>query len=661
MGGRVWGGIAVALLLFVTSPTTAQPNIATLVTGAREQVARDLEASFQVRLIRERRLADDQQEAALARHEMRIRSLRQRATAAGRVATLARTELAAARAEFARLANEISGRESTLRAELNAYRVEAGQIAFAADPAKLAALQQFADGDRVGAWPVIEELTQAEVRVQIRAASVGAAERVANLAALREIMRDRGEATARDVLTLWNQVVALNPDHFEGQLQKVGLASLVGDHAEAVTAGEAALRLAANPEERWRTAYAMALAARTPEARRRYAEAATTLARQLVAGDPASVPFRRHLATSLSSLGPEVAREDLDASGRLFDEGLEISRRLVAADPGSVVLRAELAESLNDRGRLLNAFSDISGSVAAFEEQVAVARTVVRDAPGSLSRRHSLAQGLRSYAAMLTRMTRFDDAKRALDEMLAIAQALHRADEGSALYRHDVADALYNLHELEKARGDEQAALQYIEQAVGIRPDEPTRTALAEAYMQVGDLANARRSLEDIIRSVGEDRADNFLNYSLGRVLLELGEVAAAAARFERSVAILRQQTAGRRVATNDRMNLAVGLRASALARLRLGERERALGHFREVYDIVRGLMRDSPGLLEEPMARIQVYRELSNSAFNLAYFGNSVPWSEVRGYYEILQQMNALPESEQPRYDMARERSATP
>lgn len=659
MGRGFWIIASAFVLLFATiSSARAQPNLAALLTGAREQVSRDLEAGFQAGLIRERRLADDRQASEMARLEGLVRTLRQRAARAGGDAAQARRELVAARAEFARLTADIAGRESSLRAQLNAYRVEAGRIAFTADPAKLAALQQFADGDRVGAWPVLEELTQAENRAGLRAAHAIAGERSAQLAALREVMRDRGEATAADVLAIWTQVVTLDPDNFEGQLERARLALLVGRYAEAEAAGQAGLRVASTLEERWRANSRLADTATTRPRRKGYAEAAVPLARQLVDGNPASVPFQQQLARSLSQLGTQGAWDDLVAARGHFDESLAILRRLVTADPTSIVLREDLAEALNDAGRLLNDFNDAPGSLATFEEQVAVARAVIRDAPGSLRHRHALAQALRSYSALLIDAQRFDDARRALDEMLAIALGLRRADQTSLLYRSDVADAYYNLGHLEVRRGEEQAAVGFFDRAVEARPDRDTRTALASAYERVGDLANARRILEELAASYGEDPQGYAALFSLGRVLLSQGDFEAAAAQFTRSVTGARA-LAARRYSPNTQLNLSLSLQGGGWAQLRLDNREAARARYFESYELLKELIRRVPSFLEFPGNRRDVYEKLALSAYNVALLDGSIPWPEVTGYYVVLRETRPLSPSEEARLATAQERSA--
>jgi len=125
------------------------------VSPAETDLVRGLEAQFEVGLIRERKLADDRESQLIASAETRLSRARAALDAAKGEARDSTVELAAARADYAKLAAEVAQTDATARAEIAAYRAEAEGLAAQATPEKLAALQRFADGDRVGAWPVI--------------------------------------------------------------------------------------------------------------------------------------------------------------------------------------------------------------------------------------------------------------------------------------------------------------------------------------------------------------------------------------------------------------------------------------------------------------------------------------------------------------------------
>ncbi len=221
-----------ALLLVAANGFPAQAQAqAQAQTAAEAQHVRLIGALLAQRdaaMVRERRLADDRQLALIDDHEARIRRLsgeRLRFEAQARAArsegarerrrrAIVETELTTARTEFASLAADLARRDAQWSVEREAFRAETQQLVAQASPAKLAALERFADGDRVGAYPIIAELTQAEVRAGMSAAGVRMAARVRQQAELREIMRANGEATAADALALWEQANLLDPADF---------------------------------------------------------------------------------------------------------------------------------------------------------------------------------------------------------------------------------------------------------------------------------------------------------------------------------------------------------------------------------------------------------------------------------------------------------------
>lgn len=162
------------LLAFVAvaTPALAQPR------GQRaadaDSVRRGLEAQYQAALIRERRLADEREQRLIADAEARLTRARAAADAAQGEARAVQAELEAARADFAQLVEGIASRDAAARAEIDTYRREAADMVARSNPEKLAALQRFADGDRVGAWPVIQEITERSVCARLRAANEAA-------------------------------------------------------------------------------------------------------------------------------------------------------------------------------------------------------------------------------------------------------------------------------------------------------------------------------------------------------------------------------------------------------------------------------------------------------------------------------------------------------
>src|SRR5580700_6849144 len=91
-------------------------------SAADATLVRGLEAQFEVGLIRERKLADDRESQFIAAAETRLSQARAAVDAAKGEARQTAAELAAARADYARLAADVVQADATARAEIAAYR-----------------------------------------------------------------------------------------------------------------------------------------------------------------------------------------------------------------------------------------------------------------------------------------------------------------------------------------------------------------------------------------------------------------------------------------------------------------------------------------------------------------------------------------------------------
>lgn len=200
---------AVLLLAIAGAPRAAEPSIVD-----PKALASQLEAQFQAALIAERRLADDREARLIQDYESRLRAARQAAETGDDGAAV---ELAKVRAEYAELVAKVAINDLSLRAEVQRYRTEIEGVVAKASPERLAALQQFADGDRVGAWEVLDALREAESRAIEAAASARRAQLYVDDAYLREVMLQRGEATLDDVAALWERAAQLDDANFFAQ------------------------------------------------------------------------------------------------------------------------------------------------------------------------------------------------------------------------------------------------------------------------------------------------------------------------------------------------------------------------------------------------------------------------------------------------------------
>ena len=325
------------------APATAQEAMtATQMSAEVQRVTRGLEAQFQAALIKERRLADDRELRAIAAAEKRLRQAR---SASDRKIAGAEAELEAARAAFAKLVADVAIRDATARAEIEAYRQEAQNLARQSSPDLIAAYQRFADGDQEAAWPVMKALTETEHRARraasdaMRAASdaVSAAQR-RQLARARETMRlnDRGGATTQDVLSIWDEAAALDPNDFWTHIERVRLALPRGLIDAAQADANLAVRVAGSPREK---------------------------------------------AAALDAVGSIQETRDPGAALEAYEESLRINRNLLAKERGNVQRLRDVAISLERMADLAFQRGDEAGARKVWEEEIAIAEPLMRADP----------------------------------------------------------------------------------------------------------------------------------------------------------------------------------------------------------------------------------------------------------------------------------------
>lgn len=157
---------------------------------------------------------DPSLEAAVARIDKALKSAKSRVDLLERQqqGNLAELRLARAAVEAARIEQaETYERGSRVRAisgaEDQALQARVKSLVEDATPEKLAALQRFADGDRIGAWPILEVIHE----IQVRAKTVAIADMEQDRAQLVDVMRANGEQTSVQALDAWTRVVTADP------------------------------------------------------------------------------------------------------------------------------------------------------------------------------------------------------------------------------------------------------------------------------------------------------------------------------------------------------------------------------------------------------------------------------------------------------------------
>lgn len=507
MARAVLAGCLAALIAL--GPHLACAQAAGQAQADRDALIRGLEAQFQVALIRDRKMADDRESALIDQAEARLKAARAAADAATGDAKKANAELADARAAYASLAESITQHDAEAQAAIAAYKAEAENLAAGATPDKLAALQRFADGDRVGAWPVIEALTDAEDTAIEAAANVRRAAGQRQLASLREVMRDHGEATAADVLALWDKAAALDPSDFQTHIEQVRLEILLGDLASAKKDADLALTAAGTDEQR---AVADNDEAQIADSQgdhagaRQASEDGVAILRKLTAADPKSAPLQQDLADSLETLGVTLGAQGDHAGGRKdLQEALGVRRALLAASPNDAVLKADLADCLEALGDQTNFPGDLPDARQELEEALSIRQALAAADATSTDQQLELAELQRRIGDIQVAQGDNAGALATYQASLVTARKLVMADPSSAKFRGNVAAYLRRIGDVQRTLGDFADAQASYDEGLSIWKNlaaaDPTsadkQTYVVGFQMRIGDLLAAEGDAAD--------------------------------------------------------------------------------------------------------------------------------------------------------------------
>jgi tetratricopeptide (TPR) repeat protein len=457
-------GAWLAALLGAAAPAAllAQPGAAAQ-DADRQQLVQGLQAQYEVALIRERRMADDRETQLITALEARLRAARAQADAARGDARAANAALATARQQYADTANQITRRDPSAQADAAAYHAQATSAAAQASPAKLAALQRFADGDRTGAWPILQQLTTAETSQA--GVSVGdQAGDLRELASLRDVMRAHGEATTADVLALYDQAAQLDPSDFKTQIQRARLANDLGDLRRARTAAEQALSVAADDGAR---ATALRWIGEQTAAQHDYATAgpdydqALGMFRRQAATD-ASAYAQNSVATVLQDKGDlQVLQGDFKGAKASYAEGLGIRQKLSAADPSNPGLLDEVASFYQRIGDLDEKLGDLVGARDAFQQGLSLRQKISAADPTNTDLQYYVSAFMRRLGDIALKQNDLKAARSEYEACLAIRQRLSAADPSSAQLQNavaldleDLAGVAFDMDDVATARAD---------------------------------------------------------------------------------------------------------------------------------------------------------------------------------------------------------------
>ena len=511
------GGAVLFFALALALPASARPAVVAVQASA-DVVARGLEAQYQAALIRERRLADEREQRAIADAEARLTQAR--AQADQRVAG-AEAALASARADYAALVSEIALRDAASRIEIEAYRAEAQGLAQRASPELLAAYQRFADGDRVGAWPVINSLSQTQARAMMAAAGVRAALPIRDAARARETMLLNGQATKADVLGLWEQVITYDPRDFWAQTYVTRYALDVGDVGKAEAANAHALSLAEGYQratalcdqvpvrtqegdvegalrsaqecvsmtrERVRSApndrgvalllcpalrnlaSAQRVRADFAGARQSYFECYSIVA-QLAGPTTERVPFRiaRELGIAATDLGDaEAVLGNVANAHELHEFAVALARQLADRRPQDIDLQLDVAISLAGLAGIQRSDGNASHARESYQEALTIYQRLAGNDPSDTSLQAEIATTLMDLGDLAVEPRHFDGALSLYSQALEIFRRLSSADAANVAYRNTMALSLITIGDVRRLKGDLPEAQAAIDEGLAV-------------------------------------------------------------------------------------------------------------------------------------------------------------------------------------------------
>jgi tetratricopeptide (TPR) repeat protein len=465
---RIAAGLGAALM--AVAPMARGEPLASA-EAERTALVEGLQAQFEVALIRERKLADDRETQAIAVLEARLRQARAAAIAEKGDARAALEGLAEARDAYAKLAGQLSARDDTDKGEIRDYGAAIRTVTAQATPALAAALQRFADGDRLGAWPqIIAEA--AKVDATPGATDVSRAALARQLAALRNQMRIRGEASTADVLALWTKAGELDPGYAPAELARARLASELRDPALTKAAAQQALAVAATDGQRGQ---ALLLLAQTAADERDFATAekdygqAQDLFQRLVDTDGGE-QSRSSLADTLAGEGEMETTEGAFAKARSnLASALAFRRKNAQDNPADPLAQSRLTNSLEKVGELDLKIGDLTGARAALQEGLGIRQGILRGDPTNADDQFYLTAFLRRLGDVAKRERDYTEAKASYGEALRALQQLAAANPSSGHLAEALGGSYFELGAADFELGDIKDAIANFQASLGIR------------------------------------------------------------------------------------------------------------------------------------------------------------------------------------------------
>ena len=533
MAGRIANGLMGAGLAALVAAAALPPPVfaqAPVAQAERDVLVQGLQAQYEVALIRERKMADDRETQLIGALEAKLKAARVQVDSARGDARAANAALAQARTQYAQLAGQIAGRDPGAQADIAAYHDQTERDTEEASPEERAALQRFADGDRVAAWDQIKAI------VDGGEATASAAKRAANLrelAGLRDIMRAHGEATTAEVLDLYDRAVALDPRVFRAEMARVFLAHDLGDLPRAKAAGQQALGVAVNDNERAEALKAIGDQEADQADNKAAAsdfDQALAMFQRASAANP--TPYLENFAAGvLEDEGDLAVRvSDFVAARKHYQEALVIRQQLAGADPKNGQMQNYLTQVLQRIGDLDLKLGDLNGAHEAYAQGLAVRQTLSAADPTNTDLQYDVSAFLRRLGDVAFQARDLPTARKSYEDVLVIRQRLLAANSSSGQLKNAVALDFFDLGEVAFAQNEVPAARAAYEKSFAMREElaavDPTNADLQQLILRVmvrlASVDDAKIGWPDVARQYRKIEAAGHLVPGDERVLIAL-------------------------------------------------------------------------------------------------------------------------------------------
>ena len=391
-------------------------------------------------------------------------------------------------------------------------------------------------------------------------------------------MRVHGEATAADVLRLWDQVVSLNPNDVWAQVMRANLEQMLGNSGNARAAAEAAVAAAHDDHERSLALSAAAQMARAQgalDAARDYTAQNVAMMRGVASSHEQGRDWPPDLLAALSELAElQSALDDRTGALATYLEAEPWARQLYEQRPSEPDNARNYAILLEKLAEVQEALGQREDAHRSYAQGLRLSLSIAATFPDDLDDQYRLGKIEFAIGSFLVSDGKPDDARIMYETMLQIARRLVDADASNRQARRMLTAGLAALAGVQESQGAHQDALanasQSADQARALAAEDANdidvqlflvvslkRYAdLLNASEDNGEAASARYAESlDVARRVvliapNNGNAQATLAASLDALAewqMQHGDLVAARSHNEESLIILR-----RRLATGD-------------------------------------------------------------------------------------------------------------